>query len=155
MTHIDLTNDNSAYFFSRVLIGLTRWHVSCMTQHRLGQWYHSLFLFQGFGLVWPGATWAVWLNIDLTNDITAYFFSRVLIGLTWWHVSCKTQHRLDQWCHSFFFVQGFDWSGLVSRELPPPITPTVHSRTDTSNFDKFPRDAAVPPDENSGWDINF
>ena len=26
---------------------------------------------------------------------------------------------------------------------------------DTSNFDKFPRDAAVPPDENSGWDIHF
>ena len=43
----------------------------------------------------------------------------------------------------------------MDKRLEPPIIPIVHSRTDTSNFDKFPRDAAVPPNETSGWDAEF
>lgn len=31
----------------------------------------------------------------------------------------------------------------------------VTSATDASNFDKYPRDLDVPPDENSGWDLDF
>ena len=52
-------------------------------------------------------------------------------------------------------MQGFNWAGLAARTLSPPILPTVHSHTDSSNFDSFPRDAIVPPDEESGWDISF
>jgi len=55
--------------------------------------------------------------------------------------------------HRWF--QGFDWTGIENRTLAPPIVPTVVSKTDTSNFDKFPRDATVPQDETSGWDADF
>ena len=32
--------------------------------------------------------------------------------------------------------QGFDWEGLSTRALTPPIAPKVQSTADTSNFDK-------------------
>ena len=52
-------------------------------------------------------------------------------------------------------MQGFDWDGLETRSLTPPILPKVQSTADTSNFDKYPRDEAVPADETSGWDKEF
>ena len=67
-------------------------------------------------------------------------------------------------------LQGFDWEGLDNRTLDPPITPKVLIRendkkklmylqvqgpSDTSNFDKYPRDEIVPGDEISGWDKEF
>ncbi|BES94646.1 cgmp-dependent protein kinase [Nesidiocoris tenuis] len=55
--------------------------------------------------------------------------------------------------HKWF--QGFDWSGLELRTLSPPITPKICGPTDTSNFDKFPLDTTLPPDELSGWDNDF
>jgi len=55
--------------------------------------------------------------------------------------------------HRWF--QGFDWEGLDSRSLDPPITPKVQGPSDTSNFDKYPRDEVVPGDEVSGWDKEF
>jgi len=55
--------------------------------------------------------------------------------------------------HRWF--QGFDWEGLSTRALTPPIAPKVQSTADTSNFDKYPRDEAVPQDELSGWDKDF
>jgi len=55
--------------------------------------------------------------------------------------------------HRWF--QGFDWEGLATRSLTPPIAPSVQSAADTSNFDKYPRDEAVPADELSGWDKEF
>uniref|UniRef100_A0A146L1V6 cGMP-dependent protein kinase n=2 Tax=Lygus hesperus TaxID=30085 RepID=A0A146L1V6_LYGHE len=55
--------------------------------------------------------------------------------------------------HKWF--QGFDWSGLEARDLTPPIIPKLCGPTDTSNFDKFPLDTTVPPDEMSGWDQDF
>jgi len=55
--------------------------------------------------------------------------------------------------HRWF--QGFDWDGLETRSLTPPILPKVQSTADTSNFDKYPRDEAVPADESSGWDKDF
>jgi len=55
----------------------------------------------------------------------------------------------------FVFFQGFDWEGLNSRTLTPPIVPKVQGAADTSNFDKYPRDEAVPADELSGWDKDF
>jgi len=55
--------------------------------------------------------------------------------------------------HRWF--QGFDWEGLSSQALLPPIQPRVASPTDASNFDKYPRDQDIPVDEDSGWDIDF
>lgn len=60
---------------------------------------------------------------------------------------------LDIKKHRWF--QGFDWEGLDKRSLDPPITPKVQGVADTSNFDKYPRDEAVPADEVSGWDKEF
>jgi len=53
------------------------------------------------------------------------------------------------------YFQGFDWEGLDSRTMSPPIVPKVQGAADTSNFDKYPRDEAVPADELSGWDKDF
>ncbi|XP_076061980.1 cGMP-dependent protein kinase, isozyme 1-like isoform X2 [Oratosquilla oratoria] len=55
--------------------------------------------------------------------------------------------------HKWF--QGFDWDGLRVRSLTPPILPKVRGPTDASNFDAYPRDVEVPPDELSGWDLDF
>ncbi|BFZ17884.1 hypothetical protein BsWGS_20922 [Bradybaena similaris] len=53
------------------------------------------------------------------------------------------------------WFQGFDWDGLMSLTLTPPIIPKVKHATDTSNFDSYPRDMDIAPDEISGWDIDF
>ncbi|RZF49279.1 hypothetical protein LSTR_LSTR013368 [Laodelphax striatellus] len=53
------------------------------------------------------------------------------------------------------WFQGFDWDGLRLRSLVPPIVPQIHSPTDTSNFDNYPKEADIPPDEGSNWDIDF
>ncbi|CAE1303517.1 unnamed protein product [Acanthosepion pharaonis] len=50
---------------------------------------------------------------------------------------------------------GFDWDGLKKQKLNPPIIPKVRSQCDHSNFDQYTKDTEVPPDETSGWDIDF
>ncbi|XP_071449257.1 cGMP-dependent protein kinase, isozyme 1 isoform X2 [Hetaerina americana] len=55
--------------------------------------------------------------------------------------------------HKWF--QGFDWDGLRQRTLKAPIVQEVKSPTDISNFDSYPKETEIPPDENSGWDIGF
>ncbi|XP_068114364.1 cGMP-dependent protein kinase 1 isoform X5 [Hyperolius riggenbachi] len=56
--------------------------------------------------------------------------------------------------HKWF--EGFNWEGLRKGTLTPPIIPSVASPTDTSNFDSFPEDNDdPPPDDNSGWDMDF
>lgn len=55
--------------------------------------------------------------------------------------------------HKWF--QGFDWDGLSIQTLPSPIANSVVSAIDTSNFDCFPLDNDIPPDECSGWDEDF
>ncbi|MEE6485485.1 hypothetical protein FKM82_014302 [Ascaphus truei] len=56
--------------------------------------------------------------------------------------------------HKWF--EGFNWEGLRKGTLTPPIIPSVSSPTDTSNFDSFPEDNdEPPPDDNSGWDVDF
>uniref|UniRef100_A0A670JY25 AGC-kinase C-terminal domain-containing protein n=1 Tax=Podarcis muralis TaxID=64176 RepID=A0A670JY25_PODMU len=48
-----------------------------------------------------------------------------------------------------------DWQGDLTKSVFPP-TGQVASPTDTSNFDSFPEDNdEPPPDDNSGWDIDF
>ncbi|VDN57001.1 unnamed protein product [Dracunculus medinensis] len=55
--------------------------------------------------------------------------------------------------HRWFM--GFDWEGLRSRTLKPPIMPKVSNPADVSNFDNYPPDVDIPPDEFSGWDEGF
>jgi len=53
------------------------------------------------------------------------------------------------------WYQGFDWEGLEARTLSPPIVPKIKASNDTSNFDSYPREEEIPPDEFSGWDKEF
>lgn len=53
------------------------------------------------------------------------------------------------------WFQGFDWEGLVARTMVPPIIPKIKGPADFSNFDNYPKNSDIPPDEISGWDINF
>ncbi|PNF42262.1 cGMP-dependent protein kinase, isozyme 1 [Cryptotermes secundus] len=55
--------------------------------------------------------------------------------------------------HKWF--QGFDWDGLRQRTLVGPIVQQIHGPTDTSNFDFYPKDHDIPPDEFSNWDMDF
>ncbi|XP_051540023.1 cGMP-dependent protein kinase 1-like isoform X1 [Myxocyprinus asiaticus] len=56
--------------------------------------------------------------------------------------------------HKWF--EGFNWDGIREGTLTPPILPNVNGPLDTSNFDCFPEDTEEPPpDEESGWDIEF
>ncbi|KAF7995712.1 hypothetical protein HCN44_006819 [Aphidius gifuensis] len=56
--------------------------------------------------------------------------------------------------HKWF--DGFNWEGLRSRTLEPPILPRVQNAIDTGNFDDYPPDAdPPPPDDISGWDDDF
>ncbi|XP_057381165.1 cGMP-dependent protein kinase, isozyme 2 forms cD4/T1/T3A/T3B-like isoform X1 [Daphnia carinata] len=56
--------------------------------------------------------------------------------------------------HKWF--DGFNWEGLRNRTLTPPIIPQIRSAMDSSNFDEYPPDMdGLPPDDVSGWDIDF
>ncbi|XP_067212447.1 cGMP-dependent protein kinase, isozyme 2 forms cD5/T2 isoform X4 [Linepithema humile] len=56
--------------------------------------------------------------------------------------------------HKWF--DGFNWEGLRTRTLEPPILPRVQSAIDTANFDVYPADSDPPPsDDISGWDNDF
>ncbi|KAM9841019.1 cGMP-dependent protein kinase 1-like isoform 2-T2 [Aulostomus maculatus] len=56
--------------------------------------------------------------------------------------------------HKWF--EGFNWEGLRQGSIDPPFTPVVDGPLDNSHFDYFPEDTdAPPPDEESGWDLEF
>ncbi|XP_069022968.1 cGMP-dependent protein kinase 1-like [Embiotoca jacksoni] len=56
--------------------------------------------------------------------------------------------------HKWF--EGFNWDGLRQGTIDPPFTPTVTGPLDNRNFDYFPEDMeGPPPDEESGWDLEF
>uniref|UniRef100_A0A182YDF6 cGMP-dependent protein kinase n=1 Tax=Anopheles stephensi TaxID=30069 RepID=A0A182YDF6_ANOST len=49
----------------------------------------------------------------------------------------------------------FEWQRLKERTMPAPLIRPIVSDIDLSNFDEYPKDQDEPPDEMSGWDINF
>ncbi|XP_055637384.1 cGMP-dependent protein kinase 1 isoform X2 [Toxorhynchites rutilus septentrionalis] len=55
--------------------------------------------------------------------------------------------------HPWF--SAFEWHRLKDRTLQAPLVRIIQSNTDLSNFDEYPKDQDEPPDETSGWDINF
>ncbi|XP_069704532.1 cGMP-dependent protein kinase, isozyme 1-like isoform X2 [Periplaneta americana] len=55
--------------------------------------------------------------------------------------------------HKWF--QGFNWEALRNRKILAPIIRPIPSPTYLGNFDKYPKDKSVPPDETSGWDKDF
>ncbi|XP_059401203.1 cGMP-dependent protein kinase 1-like isoform X1 [Carassius carassius] len=56
--------------------------------------------------------------------------------------------------HKWF--EGFNWDGIREGTLTPPFIPNVEGPLDTSSFDSFPEDTdEPPPDEESGWDLEF
>ncbi|KAL7742421.1 hypothetical protein ACLKA6_019052 [Drosophila palustris] len=55
--------------------------------------------------------------------------------------------------HKWFL--GFDWDGLSSQLLIPPFVRPIAHPTDVRYFDRFPCDLSEPPDELSGWDVDF
>ncbi|XP_037608546.1 cGMP-dependent protein kinase 1-like [Sebastes umbrosus] len=56
--------------------------------------------------------------------------------------------------HKWF--EGFNWDGLRQGTIGSPFTPPVDGPLDNSNFDYFPEDVEdPPPDEESGWDLEF
>ena len=56
--------------------------------------------------------------------------------------------------HRWF--DGFNWEGLRTRTLTPPIIPKIRSPMDSSNFDEYPPDMdGLPADDVSGWDADF
>lgn len=59
-------------------------------------------------------------------------------------------HRFYRW------FQGLDWESLSNLTLIPPKISCVNGPLDLSNFDTFPNDFDIPPDdEMSGWDAEF
>lgn len=58
----------------------------------------------------------------------------------------KKEYSIRRW------FQSFDWDGLSQQTLLPPLIQMVSSPVDTRNFDYFPFDDDIPPDELSGWD---
>lgn len=55
--------------------------------------------------------------------------------------------------HKWF--DGFNWDGLRSHKLQPPIVPKIKSPTDASNFDEYDEDLDIPQDDLTGWDHDF
>ncbi|XP_068166148.1 cGMP-dependent protein kinase 2 [Antennarius striatus] len=55
--------------------------------------------------------------------------------------------------HRWF--NGFNWEGLKARSLPSPLKRELKGPTDHSYFDCYPPDEDNPPEELSGWDIDF
>ncbi|KAG7214463.1 hypothetical protein INR49_026894 [Caranx melampygus] len=55
--------------------------------------------------------------------------------------------------HRWF--NGFNWEGLKARTLPSPLKRDILGPTDHSYFDNYPPDEDSPPDELSGWDVDF
>ncbi|XP_034027080.1 cGMP-dependent protein kinase 2 [Thalassophryne amazonica] len=55
--------------------------------------------------------------------------------------------------HRWF--NGFNWEGLKARTLPSPLKRELTGPMDHSYFDIYPPDEDSPPEELSGWDVDF
>jgi cGMP-dependent protein kinase len=68
-------------------------------------------------------------------------------------LGCQRNGVQDIKNHRWFL--GFDWVKLNERRLSAPFKPKLKSNTDTRYFEAFKKDTDYPPDETSGWDVNF
>lgn len=66
--------------------------------------------------------------------------------IMWTDIWFNDIRLVDRW------FQSFDRDGLSEQTLMPPLIQMVSSPVDTRNFDYFPFDDDIPPDELSGWD---
>lgn len=55
--------------------------------------------------------------------------------------------------HAWF--ASFDWRALRERAAPGPLFKPIRNGVDLSNFEVFQPEREEPPDETSGWDLNF
>uniref|UniRef100_A0AAY4DZD7 cGMP-dependent protein kinase n=1 Tax=Denticeps clupeoides TaxID=299321 RepID=A0AAY4DZD7_9TELE len=55
--------------------------------------------------------------------------------------------------HRWF--NGFSWTGLKGRTLKSPLKRELNGPTDHTYFDTYPPDEEIPPDELTGWDMDF
>ncbi|XP_013875128.1 cGMP-dependent protein kinase 2 isoform X1 [Austrofundulus limnaeus] len=55
--------------------------------------------------------------------------------------------------HRWF--NGFNWEGLKVKTLQSPLRRELSGPADFSYFDNYPADEDSPPDELSGWDLDF
>lgn len=55
----------------------------------------------------------------------------------------------------FRWFQSFDWIALENTAMKSPYIPTLTGLEDLSNFDKYPKNKEIPPDEFGDWDANF
>jgi len=54
------------------------------------------------------------------------------------------------------WFDGLDWQGIRTKNMTPPIIPSVRGPHDCSNFDEYPPDrSGTPPDDLTGWDWDF
>ncbi|XP_055904580.1 cGMP-dependent protein kinase 1 [Eupeodes corollae] len=60
---------------------------------------------------------------------------------------------LDIKRHGWF--DGFDWKRLKAKTLPSPIQRPISSNMDLQYFEPCGAENDEPPDENSGWDVDF
>lgn len=49
---------------------------------------------------------------------------------------------------------GFDWDKLREGKMTAPLIRPIKDHLDLTNFDKYEK-YKMPPDETSGWDIDF
>ncbi|XP_077585619.1 cGMP-dependent protein kinase 2 isoform X3 [Stigmatopora nigra] len=68
-------------------------------------------------------------------------------------VGNKKNGIIDIKKHKWF--QGFNWEGLRCQKLLSPLKRELNSSMDHSQFDIFPPDTEITPDETSGWDKDF
>lgn len=57
--------------------------------------------------------------------------------------------------HAWFASPAFDWRALRARTIVTQLRRPIESAVDLQNFEVFAAEREEPPDETSGWDVNF
>ena len=97
------------------------------------------------------------LSVSKTN-ISIVLHCKSIVVFQWWHdssISCCRALTGRAWTTAPSIPQSHQrsWSEkMIKKKL---MYLQVQGPSDTSNFDKYPRDEIVPGDEISGWDKEF